>query len=89
MEGGWKIIREHRPTILMEVNKPYYYEQGVKLDELFLPLIPERYSIYLKDKGSWKRIYKLEDCSTIDNIFLIPDEKIGLDDYKIFNQAKK
>ena len=89
LEGGWKTIREHRPTILMEVNKPYYYAQGIELDELFLPLIPERYSIYLKDKGSWRRIYKLEDCRTIGNIFIIPDEKIGLDDYKIFNQAKK
>ena len=89
LAGGAKIIEKHRPTILMEVNKPYYAARGVKLDEVFLPLIPERYSFFLMIKQKWKQIYTFEECSIIDNVFLIPNEKIKLDNYKIFKETKR
>ena len=84
LEGGQEVIKKHRPTILMEVNKPYYVARHVKLDERFFPLIPENYSIY-KQKGlKWKRIESLNVCKTIDNVFLVPQEKLSLDGYNVF-----
>src|ERR1035437_6524684 len=84
LEGGQRVIREHRPTILMEVNKPYYSARGVKLDERFLPLIPDRYSIYRHADSVWRRIVSFNDCSNIDNVFLIPNERLNLESYKFF-----
>ena len=86
LEGGSEIIKEHRPTILMEINKPYYKARGVvSLDELFLPLFPERYSIYWFDNNKWIQIFTINKCKEIDNVFLIPNEKIQHNNYKIFN----
>jgi FkbM family methyltransferase len=86
LEGGASVISEHRPTILMEVNKPYYKARGVvSLDELFLPLIPERYSIYRSNKKQWIQISTLDKCKELDNVFLVPNEKIVLNNFKIFH----
>ncbi len=84
LEGGQQTIDAHRPTILMEVNKPYYDARAVKLDDRFLPLIPERYFIYRQADARWRRIGSLDECSTCDNIFLIPEEKSHLEGYRIF-----
>ncbi|MDD7884999.1 FkbM family methyltransferase [Flavivirga sp. 57AJ16] len=84
LEGGQEVIGRHRPTILMEVNKPYYVARHVKLDERFFPLIPENYNIYKKNGSKWKRITSLNACTTIDNVFLVPQEKLILDGYNIF-----
>lgn len=87
LAGGSKIIEKHRPTVLMEVNKPYYAARGVKLDEIFWPLIPEGYSIFLMINKKWKKIDTFDDCATIDNVFLVPNEKIAVDNYKVFTEV--
>ena len=74
LSGGQNVIRNHRPIILMEVNKPYYEARGVKMDEVFFKLIPEKYSLYYFEKKAWKRIYTFEKCAKIDNVFIIPNE---------------
>ncbi|AUP81068.1 FkbM family methyltransferase [Flavivirga eckloniae] len=84
LDGGQEVINKHRPTILMEVNKPYYEARGVKLDEQFFPLIPENYNIYKQKGTKWERIESLTVCTTIDNVFLIPQEKLSLSGYHIF-----
>lgn len=84
LEGGQKTINKHRPTILMEVSKPYYQSRNVKLDDTFFPLIPENYYIFQKSKKGWLRIDTLEKCSRIDNVFLVPTEKLDLKAYQIF-----
>lgn len=84
LQGGYNTIQEYRPTILMEVNKPYYIARKVKLDDIFNPLLPSEYLLYKKFGNQWKTISSLNECGTIDNVFLIPKEKITLDHYKIF-----
>ncbi|MDO5977546.1 FkbM family methyltransferase [Flavivirga spongiicola] len=84
LEGGKETINKHRPTILMEVNKPYYEAREVELDELFFPLIPKNYNIYKESGTKWSRIESLNDCSRLDNVFLIPVEKLELEAYHIF-----
>lgn len=76
LRGGAKTLAAFRPTILMEVNKPYYEARKVELDGLFLPLIPDGYHIYRVVKGQFHRIDSLHDCRFIDNVFLVPEERL-------------
>lgn len=82
--GGLKTINHHRPTILMEVNKPYYKARNVELDDTFMKLFPENYNIYCNIQSNWLQIDSLEKCKTIDNVFLVPIEKLELENYQIF-----
>ncbi len=84
LDGGKETIGKHRPTILMEVNKPYYEARNVELDELFLPLIPENYRIYKQKGKKWYQIESFNDCSTMDDVFLVPIEKLSMSGYTIF-----
>lgn len=84
LQGGKTTIEKHRPTILMEVNKPYYDARKVKLDNRFLPLIPDRYSIFRQVNGTWKIITSFDECNPIDNVFLIAEEKLKLERYGMF-----
>lgn len=84
IKGGKKTIEKHRPSILMEVNKHYYKARHVELDSLFLKLIPENYKIYRPVALKWMEIKSLNDCSKIDNVFLIPEEKLKNEGYEIF-----
>ena len=84
LEGGLETIKTHRPTILMEVNKHYYEARKIELDARFLPLIPKEYYIFRENNLNWKRIDSLNDCSRIDNVFLVPKEKLNLKGYSIF-----
>jgi len=85
LEGGRYVIEQHRPTILMEVNKPYYEARGVDMDERFLPLMAERYSIFRMSDKRWMCIDSFNHCNNIDNVFLIPQERLNLNPYKIFS----
>ncbi|MFD1063445.1 FkbM family methyltransferase [Winogradskyella litorisediminis] len=84
-KGGVNSIAAHRPTIMMEVNKPYYEARGVDLDEIFLPLIPENYTIYREVNKTWTPITSLKDCGTVDNVFMVPHEKLNSEAYRIFS----
>jgi FkbM family methyltransferase len=84
LKGGIETISKYRPTILMEVNKPYYEARNVELDESFLPLIPENYNIYKQKGAIWTLITSLNFCAKIDNVFFVPIEKLGLTGYDIF-----
>lgn len=87
LEGGQKTINTFRPTILMEVNKPYYVARGVSLDDRFFKLIPDKYLVFRYSDSKWKQISSLDECTTIDNVFLIPEEKLKLDNFQMFNVA--
>lgn len=85
LQGAQETINKYRPTILMEVNKPYYKSRGVDLNDTFMPLIPNNYLIYRRNsRFGWVSVEGLNDCSTIDNVFLVPQEKIGLNKYQTF-----
>lgn len=82
--GAKEVFNKHRPTILMEVNKPYYEARNVELDKRFFPLLPENYNVYKQNGLKWNRIESLNVCSTIDNVFLVPTEKLSLKAYGVF-----
>lgn len=84
LKGGQKTIGKHRPSILMEVNKFYYEARNVELDSTFLKLIPENYNIYRPIDSKWMKISSLNECSKIDNVILIPEEKLGSKPFEIF-----
>ena len=89
LEGGQKTINTFRPTILMEVNKPYYEARGVSLDERFFPLIPENYKIFNQNGFKWNSIESLNECKVLDNVFLIPIEKLDHKEYTFFENYTK
>lgn len=86
LKGGQKIIKKHRPTILMEVNKLYYQARKVDLDTTFKTLIPENYNIYRPNEHKWVQIDSLDECTKMDNIFLVPIEKLVDENYQLFNK---
>lgn len=76
LKGAQKTIRSHRPIILMEVNKPYYAARGVELDRTFAGLLPEHYCIFRQHGAVWLRSTSFNECRNLDNVFLIPAEKL-------------
>lgn len=85
LKGGKKTIEKHRPSILMEVNKHYYEARKIELDSTFLKLIPENYKIYKPHNSKWIQISSLNECTRIDNVVLIPEEKLKNKGYDMFN----
>ena len=70
--------------MMMEVNKPYYAARHVSLDTRFLPLIPSGYVIHRRDGRRWERIDSFDRCSVIDDVFMVPEEKLSLLPYRLF-----
>ena len=85
LKGFGDILNLHRPTILMEINKPYFSARQVNIDNMILPIIPSNYIILRNHSNKWIRITSFDYCKNFDNIFLIPIEKTELDSYRIFN----
>lgn len=84
LEGGKQTIGANRPTILMEINPPYYDARGVNPSSKILPLIPESYVIYGQGEKSWERMGLLDERRGIYDVFLIPREKLGRRGYGMF-----
>lgn len=84
LQGGLEILNKYRPTILMEVNKAFFTERKLDLDETFLPLFPENYLIFRNNKKNWELITSLTSCNDFDNIFLVPQEKLTFTPYRVF-----
>ena len=67
-----------------EKDETPHKSRKIELDARFLPLIPKEYYIFRQNNLKWKRIDSLNDCSKIDNVFLVPKEKLNLKGYSIF-----
>ena len=86
LEGASQILRRHRPTVLMEVNRPYYAARGLQLDSLFLPLLPPSCRMFHCSDGQWRATATLEVCDAVDNIYIVPEERLGRESYgALFN----
>jgi len=85
LKGANGVIQKHRPTLLMEINKPYYESRGVDLDDIFMPLIPKDYLIFRENNKVWGRLESLHECKKMDNVFIVPKEKLANSGYHIFN----
>ena len=72
LRGAKKFISENKPTIFMEVNKPYYSSRGVNIDLTFKNCIPSNYVIlrFCSDSKKWIKT-DLNKCKNIDNVFLV------------------
>ncbi len=78
LRGAQETLDRHRPTLMMEVNKPYYQARRENdLDALFGPLYPVDYAMSRREGKGWNRIDTLSVCKTIDNVLLIPEERLG------------
>jgi len=84
LKGAQKVINKDRPTILMEINKPFLKARGINLDDTFLPLIPKNYFIFVNNKRSWSYLKTFDQCREVDNVFLIPKELINLNKFQNF-----
>lgn len=87
LEGGASTFARHRPTVLMEVNKAYYASRGLDFNECLLQTIPRDYSILQFLGGAWRRVESLVKCESMDNVFLVPNEKLRLPRYRVFGQT--
>lgn len=77
LEGAAETLNQARPVILMEINKPYYTARNVALDVRFLPLLPDRYVILRRLRSAWQRIQSLTECGELDNVVLVPEERLA------------
>lgn len=84
LEGAADTLNQARPVILMEINKPYYTARNVDLDLRFLPLLPNRYTIFRRPRSVWQRIQSLTECAEIDNVMLIPEERLTASRFATF-----
>ncbi len=84
LQGGRKTVHTHRPTILMEVNKAFYEARNATIEQEVLPQLPARYRIYRWQKSGWVQIDSFLACNPIDNVFLVPEEKMNMKEYAVF-----
>ncbi|QXP88115.1 FkbM family methyltransferase [Methylococcus capsulatus] len=84
LQGAWQTFCEHRPTLLMEVNKPYYRARGVCVNDVLTANIPPEYVFYRNLADRWTTIRNFDECNPVDNVLLIPREKILMDKYRKF-----
>lgn len=82
LEGATRIFKEHRPTLLMEVNRPYYEVRQVDFEQRFAALLPAGYHKYAYRQGGVIALDSFRDCLAIDNVLLIPAEKLALEKYR-------
>jgi FkbM family methyltransferase len=77
LAGAQRALAQHRPCLLMEVNKPYYARRGVDLDERVKALAPG-YRALRSEGGAYRRwamCGSLSECQRLDNVFLAPAER--------------
>lgn len=88
LRGARNTIAMQRPAILMEINKTYYKVRKVDIDEVFLPLIPDEYSVFCEIQSQWKEISSFSKCKSLDNVFFIPRERLCRATYSHFQDIK-
>ncbi len=77
LDGARQTLAMHQPIMLLEVNKAYYRNRGVALDESILGRLPSGYSVFCPRAGVMTRLSSLEECTELDNVFAIPEAKLS------------
>jgi FkbM family methyltransferase len=89
LRGGAGIITRHLPIIYMEVNKPYYRSRQVDLWDAcretvgtsHIAILPkwQRRAAWLVERRlvGFHRVDGLSACAEIDNIFLVPPQRMA------------
>lgn len=73
-EGGQQTLTRTRPTVLMEVNTPYFVRRGVVLKERLAETLPPDYR-FARRAGAWTPIADVGACDEIDDALLVPAER--------------
>jgi hypothetical protein len=72
----------------MEVNKHCYEARHVDFDSRLKSLITLNYRVFKRGKSihhnCWASIKSINEYKNIENIFMIPEEKIGTEGYERF-----
>lgn len=83
LEGARRLLAEQRPTLLMEVNQPYYRTRGVDLETRFGTLFPPRYRLFRPVDSRWIATRSLAECREIDNVVAVPEERLASAAYAV------
>jgi len=89
LEGARRTLETHRPVILMEVNKPYLRARSIEVDERFHGLFPARYFSFCEMQGRWTAVESLSRCRELDNVFMVPAERLPEPRFAAFRSAAR
>jgi FkbM family methyltransferase len=87
LEGARRTLETHRPVILMEVNKPFFRARDIDLGQRFSGLFPADYISFREVQGAWIPVRSLNGCSELDNVFVIPAERLQQPPFAPFRSA--
>jgi len=76
LDGAKHAIREHKPGMLLEVNRRYYTERGLDPTEAIESRLPSFYRFFLLRQGNLVEQKTLEEFPDMSNAFLLPDDKV-------------
>jgi FkbM family methyltransferase len=75
LRGARSTIGEHRPVILMEMNRWYYERRNLDLDVLLPTLLPVEYRPHRVDETGPVPIDTLSSIENVADVLLIPAER--------------
>jgi FkbM family methyltransferase len=78
LRGAQSTIVAQRPTILIEINKPYYRARNVELERVMEGLIPPRYRRFREVAFRWKEMTSFDECQELENVIILPEEKLDM-----------
>jgi FkbM family methyltransferase len=77
LAGAANIIRRFRPSLYVEINKPYYQRQGRDAATVFEEwLKANSYDSVFHRKGKWQ-LDTVRNCNLMDNAFFFPSETVA------------
>jgi len=76
LEGAVRTLREHRPVILIEVNRWFYERRSLDFDSCIAALLPPAYRVFEVTRGKVKAVPGLAEVCDSDAL-LVPAEKSG------------
>lgn len=89
LKGARKTLAAHRPTILLEVNKPYFRSRGVELDPAFNHHLPDGYRTFRRVGGKWAAIESFDECAELDNVASVPAERLAEPRFAAFTASRR
>jgi len=77
LKGAHETIKQHRPVILMEVNRWFYQKRDEDFDKLIPELLPSDYILSVLYKA--RSLQKIERLSSVQDtdVFFVPRERRG------------
>jgi FkbM family methyltransferase len=87
IQGAKDVLEQHRPFIILEVNRGYTDAKQIDLDQSIKSHLPKNYRIFRPLKSRWVEVPTFAECGEYENVFLVPDEKIGIPPFSLLPQS--